>query len=96
MLTPKQRRYLRSLAHSLKPVVLTGSAGLTDAVLNEIDQALAHHELIKVKLTGGDRQAREVMMTTICQRTGGDAVQHIGRVSIIYRPASDARIKLPA
>lgn len=96
MLTPKQRSYLRSLAHSLKPVVLTGSAGLTDAVLNEIDQALAHHELIKVRLTDGDRQTREEMTSTICQRTGCDAVQHIGRISVIYRPAREARIKLPA
>ena len=96
MLTARQRSYLRSLAHSLKPVVLTGTAGLTDAVMNEIDQALAHHELIKVRLNAGDRRTREAMTTAICQRTGCDSVQHIGRISVIYRPARDARIKLPA
>ena len=47
----KQRRYLKGLAHPLKPVVMIGNSGLTPAVLNEIEQALSHHELIKVRVS---------------------------------------------
>lgn len=95
MLTSRQRSYLRALAHDLKPVVLTGSAGLTDAVLNEIEQALAHHELIKVRLAAGDRDERMQMTTKMCKQTGSDVVQNIGRVTVIYRAAREPRIKLP-
>ena len=55
-LSPSQRRYLRSLAHDLHPVILLGAKGATDAVVKELDQTLSHHELVKVKLSGGDKE----------------------------------------
>ncbi len=85
-LTPKQRRALRARAHALKPVVTVGQAGLTPAVLREIDLSLAHHELIKVKLAGLDRTARQRVTAEICRRTGSAWVQHIGRIAVLYRP----------
>jgi RNA-binding protein len=94
-LTPKQKRYLRSLAHSLNPVVMTGNAGLTDAVLNEIEHALAHHELIKIKLSGADKNLRQQMSSTICDTVGAAAVQAIGQMLVIYRPAEKPIITLP-
>jgi len=86
---------LRALAHDLNPVVMTGSAGLTDAVLNEIEQAVAHHELIKIKLSGSDRAGRQEMGTTICATLGAMGVQTIGQMLVIYRPAKKPRITLP-
>lgn len=95
LLTPKQRRYLRSLVHGRRPVVITGQAGLTPAVVKAIDQALNDHELIKVKLGGGDRRARQAMTEEICRLTGGLWVQNIGRIAVIYRPTSKRIIELP-
>ncbi len=95
-LTPAQRSFLRSRAHALKPVVVTGQAGVTDAVMEEIERSLAHHELIKIKLNFEDRGIRRQQAEIICQRTGCQEVQHIGRMAVLYRPAKKPRILLPA
>jgi RNA-binding protein len=94
MLTTKQIGHLRALAHGRKVIVQVGRAGITPAVISEIDAALAHHELVKVKLAG-DRDQRAAMTGKICALTRGQAVQNIGRVAIIYRPAETPRIALP-
>ena len=94
-LTPKQKSFLRSQAHQLNPVVMTGSAGLSESVLNEIEQALAHHELIKIKLAGADRDVRRQMGEQICSHTSAAEVQYIGQMLVIYRPAQKPRITLP-
>lgn len=93
-LTPKQRSRLRALAHSLKPVVITGQAGLSPAVIREIDLTLAHHELIKIKLSADSAAARRQMAEEICRHTGSAWVQNIGRIAVIYRPAEKPRISL--
>jgi len=94
-LNPKQKSFLRSQAHALNPVVMTGSSGLTEAVIKEIEQAVAHHELIKIKLSGADKALRQTMTDEICAKTGAIAIQNIGRMLVIYRPAREPRIKLP-
>lgn len=81
-----QRRYLRSLAHPLDPVVRVGQAGLSEAVLAEADQALTAHELIKVKLSVGDRTLRDELVARLCARSTADLVQRIGQVAVLYRP----------
>jgi len=91
-LTPKQRNRLRALAHALKPVVATGQAGLSPAVIREIDLSLAHHELIKIKLGADSAAARRQMAEEICERTNSAWVQNIGRIAVIYRPAKKPRI----
>ncbi|GAB4291917.1 MAG: ribosome assembly RNA-binding protein YhbY [Methylophaga sp.] len=93
--TDKQKRYLKSLAHSLKPVVMVGNNGLTDTVTAEIDQALAHHELIKVRISGQERADRKTMLDEIAQRTGAELVQRIGNIGAFYRPAEEPSIQLP-
>lgn len=93
-LTGKQRHYLRGLAHHRNPVVMVGEAGLTENVLAEIDQALAHHELIKVKLRA-DREQREQMIQAICEQASCEAVQKIGQIAVLYRPAEKPGIVLP-
>lgn len=79
------RRQLKRLAHHLKPVVQTGGAGLTEAVVEEIQHALEHHELIKVKLVAADRDARDEMAREICDRTSAVLVQRIGGIGVFYR-----------
>lgn len=84
-LTDPQKRHLRGLGHALKPVVILGNAGLTENVLTEIDQALTHHELIKVRVNAADRDQRAAMIETICDRTKGLPIQCIGHILLIFR-----------
>src|SRR3970040_2361106 len=92
---PAERRALRARAHSLHPMLQLGEKGLTDAVIAEIDRALSHHELIKVRAALLNRDAREVALASICERTGAEAVQHIGKMLIVYRSKPDVSA-LPA
>ena len=84
-ITGKQRRQLRALAHSLKPVVIVGQRGLSDAVLSQIDGALTAHELIKVKLGADAPVERGDAAEIISSRTGCEPAGAIGRVLILYR-----------
>ena len=89
ILTDRQRRHLRGLAHALKPVVRLGNAGLTESVARETGRALEDHELIKVKAPGGDREARDVLFAELSHRTGSALVHRIGNVAVLYRPRTD-------
>ncbi len=80
------RRALRARAHDLSPVVIVGAAGVTDAVMNEIDRALTAHELVKVRLSGLDRTAQEAESLRICAQLAAACVQRIGHVVVIWRP----------
>lgn len=84
-----QVRYLRGLAHALKPVVQLGQSGLTPAVLRAIEEALLAHELIKVRLSGEDRAARAAAAARIVAATGAMEVQILGHVLSLYRPHPD-------
>jgi RNA-binding protein len=89
-LTPPERSTLRSEAHALSPVVLVGEAGLTPAVLKEIDANLDAHGLIKVRVFGDDRDARIEMYETICEKLGAAPIQHIGKLLVLFRPKKEA------
>jgi RNA-binding protein len=94
-LPEKQRRRLRQLGHALKPVVIVGGQGLRDAVIAEIDGALAHHELIKVRVNAGERTARDAMIGSICDACGAELVQRVGHVALLFRRNPEKpRIKL--
>lgn len=90
-LTNAQIRFLRGQAHGLKAMLQTGGKGVTDALIAEIDGALEHHELIKVKVSAEDREARDTMIDQLAQRTGAAVVQRIGHIAILYRPGKDKR-----
>lgn len=90
-LTEKQRRHLRGLAHPLKPLVMIGNAGLTDAVIAEAQRALRDHELIKVRVTGKERAERDALIVELGARSTSAVVTRIGHVAVLYR----ARKKLP-
>lgn len=94
-LTGKQRRHLRGLAHHLKPVVLTGAAGLTEAVHDKVDTELENHELIKVKVAEGPDTAREAA-SSLADEAEAELVQVIGKTVILYRErAEEPEIRLP-
>lgn len=96
-LTDPQKKLLRRLAHELKPVLLVGSAGVSDAVINEAEQALLAHELIKARVRAGDRDARDSAIDALTGSTGAALVQRIGNVAVLYRPHPEKpRIVLPA
>lgn len=91
-----QKRYLRGLAHHMKPVVLMGARGLTEAVLAELERALNDHELVKIKLNPGDRDQRTRDVTRIREETGAQLVQRVGNIACLYRRHPEKpRIALP-
>ncbi|TPG61603.1 ribosome assembly RNA-binding protein YhbY [Ewingella americana] len=95
-LNNKQKQYLKGLAHPLKPVVMLGNNGLTEGVLAEIEQALKHHELIKVKVAAEERETKTLIVDAIVRETKASNVQVIGNMLVLYRPSTeDRKIILP-
>lgn len=95
-LTEPQKRHLRGLAHHLSPCVHVGNAGVTPGVLAELDGALAHHELLKVKVRAADRGSRNAMIEEIASRSSAAVVTRIGNIAVLYRPDSRGpRLVLP-
>ncbi len=94
-LNKTQRSHLRKLAHPLKPVVIVGQAGLTENVMTEINVALEHHELIKVRLNAADKTTRQEMIDSIIEQTSAEQVQAIGHICALYRTAEKPHIMLP-
>lgn len=89
-LSARERASLKARAHALEPVVQSGSAGLTDKLVAEVDRALTAHELIKVKINADDRADRVAIGDEICSRTGAAAVHRVGKVLILWRARPDA------
>jgi RNA-binding protein len=79
------KNFLKAKAHTLKPVVIIGHHGLTEAVLTEIEVSLEHHELIKIRVNALDRNDRKLMIDLIVQRTAAELVQTVGHIAVIYR-----------
>ena len=94
-LNKKQIQHLKGLAHSLKPIVLLGNNGLTEAVVAEIDFALNHHELIKIKIPTDNRETKALIVDAICRETKSTNVQVIGKTLIIYRQSAEQKIRIP-
>ncbi len=84
-LTEKMKRELRGRGHTLKPVVSTGNAGLSKAVLREIALSLEHHELMKIRIGAADREQRKDVISEICSSCEAELVQAIGHIALIYR-----------
>lgn len=94
-LTTKQKQFLKGLAHNLKPTVMLGANGLTEGVVAEIDHTIAHHELIKVKISATERETKQLIIDAIIRETNAIAVQLIGHILVLYRPAKEPIIHLP-
>jgi putative YhbY family RNA-binding protein len=95
-LSPRERRELRAKAHRLHPVVIVGQHGLTPHVLHEIDVALKAHGLIKVRVFSEDRGEREAMLVRIAKELDGAAVQHLGKILIVWRAPEEMPAAKPA
>lgn len=95
-LTVLQRQNLKARAHPLNPTVIIGNAGLTPAVLAEVARALKSHEIIKIRVMSGDREARDAMLQEICEKLGAAPVQHIGKILVVYQPQENEPEKKPA
>lgn len=95
-LTADERRALRARAHGLNPVVSISQNGLSEAVLKEIDASLKSHELIKVRVYGDDRDLRASYLNEICEKLEAGAVQHIGKLLVIFRPSAELAAKKAA
>ena len=89
MLTAAERKALKAKAHKLDPVVQIGANGLSDEVIAEIDRALSAHELIKVRAASLDRDQRDEVFTSICERTKAEQVQQVGKVFVLFRKNPD-------
>ncbi|WP_444995952.1 ribosome assembly RNA-binding protein YhbY [Aliikangiella sp. IMCC44359] len=94
-LSNKQIRHLRSLAHNLKPVVIIGDKGLTPNVIDEINNTLEIHELIKVKIRADERDERQQMIDAITQKTNSGFIQRVGHIVTLFRRNKEAKIALP-
>ncbi len=85
-LTPAERKVHRAEAHHLDPVVMIGGDGLTPAVVKEADAALNAHGLIKIRVLGDDRAAREAMYLQLADQLNAAPIQHIGKLLVLWRP----------
>lgn len=98
-LSEHQKKFLRGLGHQRKPLIMVGDAGLSESLLAEFESTLAHHELIKVRVRAGDREARDAIIAKLCDAASAELVQRIGNVALLYRPnlekKPEKRIRLP-
>ena len=94
-LNNKQKQFLKGLAHPLKPVVQLGQNGLTEGVLAEIEHALNHHELIKVRVTSENREEKGLIVDAIVRETKAIKLQVIGHVLTLYKQSEERKIDLP-
>ncbi len=95
-LTNNQKKYLRSLAHNLNPVVMIGQNGLSGAVLSELESTMEKHELLKIKIRVDNRNEKKEIVDKIVQFSAALLVQIVGNVLVIYRPfKDDPKIILP-
>lgn len=85
-LTERQKKHLRRLAHSLKPVLSVGDKGVTEAFVRELDGALEHHELLKVRVRSADRDDRDAAIAALGEQSGASIIGRIGNVATLYRP----------
>lgn len=93
-LSAEKRRAYRALGHGLNPVVMLAEKGLTEGVIAETLRALTDHELIKVRIFVNDREARRTLTDTLCQETGAELVQTIGKVALLFKKAKEPNPRL--
>ena len=95
-LSKTQLKYLTGLAHNLKPVIMVGQHGVTESLLAELEIALEHHELVKIKIAGEDRDSRNEMIQQLCEHSAAEKVQTIGKTLTLFkRNTKKPKIDLP-
>jgi len=95
MLTGKQKRFLRALGHGLKPVIQVGKGDVSEALIKETAEALASHELIKVKILESCFMDRKDVAAALSEACGADVAQILGRTLLLYKAAKEPKLELP-
>jgi len=96
-LSNQQKRHLRGLTHSLKPIILMGQHGMTDSLMSEINLALEKHELIKIKLVAGDKEDKKRLIEHIAKKSKAEVIQTIGHMaSYFLRNPKKPKIAIPS
>jgi RNA-binding protein len=95
MLTGKQKRFLRALGHSLKPVITVGKSEVTEALTKETASALDAHELVKIKLLESCLMDRNEVARLLAEGCGAEVAQILGRTALLYRQAKEPKLELP-
>lgn len=94
-LSNNQIKFLRGIAHGLNPVIIIGGKGAGDSLMEELEKTLSHHELIKIKISIGDKEERKQVTDYILDQTQADLVQSIGKILVIYRAKEKPELELP-
>ena len=96
-LTEVQKKALRGLGHSLKPLIMVGDAGMSESLLAEFEATLTHHELVKVRVRVGDRQERDEIIKQFCKAGPAALIQRVGNIALLYRqnPEKKKKIVIP-
>lgn len=96
MLTGKQKRYLRSLAHNIDPIFQIGKGGINENMIKQIDDTLENRELIKVHVLQNNCDDKKELAETLSEATRSELVQVIGSMIVIYRESKENKeIELP-
>ncbi|MFT5577573.1 MAG: RNA-binding protein [Paraglaciecola psychrophila] len=93
-LSNSKKKHLRTIGHSLNPVVMIAEKGITEAVAKELERALNDHELIKIKININDPAARKAIVAELCLAHRATAIQAIGKVALLLRHAKEPKEKL--
>lgn len=88
-LSPRERQAFKAKAHSLKPVIIVGANGISDALIAEAEHAITAHELIKIKIAGAERDERKAMAEQLAQRLNAEFIQLLGNIVTLYRENLD-------
>ena len=91
---PAQRVEYPGMHHNLKPVIIVGDKGLSEGLQEELERARNDHELIKIKVASQDRETRHEAITALCESSGAELVQTIGKIAVILRRAKKPNPKL--
>jgi len=92
-LTNSQKKQLKNIGHTLKPVVTVAGNGLSEGVLKEAERAVTDHELVKIKIVVEDRDIRQQVVSELCDTLNSELVQQIGKIALIYRRSTKAELK---
>lgn len=95
MLTGKQKRFLRALGHALNPVIMVGKGEVGEALIKETSEALAAHELIKVKVLESCAMDRHKVAEALAAGCDADVAQVLGRTALLYKKADPPKLQLP-
>lgn len=87
-------KQFKGIGHKLNPVVIIGDNGVTEGVINELERALADHELIKIKIASQDREQRKAILEQAQKAVKFETIQKTGKTALIYKAAKEPNAKL--